>query len=58
MAPQSKTSFQVQGPPGTITYSEAFPTLGKLIPNGGNLSKYTAVLAAAERKRELVFAKL
>ena len=58
MAPRSKESFQVQGPPGTTTYEEAFPTLGKLIPKGGTLSKYSAVLPAAERKRELVFSKL
>lgn len=57
LAPRSK-GFQVQGPPGTITYEDSFPTLASLIPKGGTLSKYSAVLTAAERKRELVFARL
>lgn len=58
MAPRAKDAFQVQGPQGTTTYEQAFPTLRKMIPNGGTLTKYTAVLPAAERKRELVFAEL
>ena len=58
MAPRQKTAFQVQGPAGTTTYEQAFPTLRKIIPGGGTLSKYTAVLPASERKRELVFSEL
>lgn len=58
MDPRAQGAFQVAGPPGTITYTEAFPTLAKLLPRGGNLSKYAATLTAGERKREMVFAKL
>lgn len=58
MAPRAKDAFQVQGPKGTTTYEQAFPTLRKMMPGGGTLSKYSAVLPASERKRELVFAEL
>jgi hypothetical protein len=58
MTPRQAKTFEVQGPPGTMVYQEAFPTLSQLIPRGGTLSKYTATLSAAERKRELVFSTL
>lgn len=58
LKPSSQGSFEVAGPPGTELYTSPFPTLSKLIPSGGTLSKYTAVLPAAQRRRELVFARL
>lgn len=58
MTPRASNIFQVQGPEGTTAYQQAFPTLQKIMPKGGTLSKYTAVLPASERKRELVFAEL
>ncbi len=58
LTPKSPTAFEVNGGPGTDLYQDAFPTLRKLLPKGGNLSKYTAILPAEQRKRELSFAKL
>ena len=58
MAAAGKGMFTVRGPAGTVTYTEAFDTFSKMCPKGGRLTKYTATLPAAERKRELVFAKL
>ena len=58
LSPKSPTAFEVNGGPGTEVYQDAFPTLRKLLPKGGTLSKYSAVLPAEQRKRELSFAKL
>lgn len=58
LAPEGKTGYRVDGPQGTIAYTSEFPTLRKLLPKGGRLSKYTARLTAEERKRDLVFAQL
>ncbi len=58
LTPKSPTAFEIDGGPGTDIYQDAFPTLRKILPKGGTLSKYSAVLPAEQRKRELSFAKL
>ncbi|MBI3928702.1 MAG: DUF2330 domain-containing protein [Armatimonadetes bacterium] len=58
LTPLGKEGFKVAGPPGAVTESGDFPTLRKLLPRGGTLTKYTGLLAETERQRDLVFARL
>lgn len=55
---QTKNQFSISGPPGTVHSSGDFPTLARLIPKGGKLTKYTGVLHDSQRQNDLVFAKL
>ncbi|MFN8606327.1 MAG: DUF2330 domain-containing protein [Vulcanimicrobiota bacterium] len=57
LTPGSAETFDVTGPPGTNP-SGYFPTLRRLIPNGGSLHKFTAVLNDAQRQEDLVFANI
>jgi hypothetical protein len=53
-----KTEFTIAGPPGTVHARGEFPTLRRLLPKGGQLSKFTATLGDEDRQEDLVFAKL
>ena len=53
-----KTQFAISGPPGTAHTQGDFPTLRRLLPQGGQLSKFTATMSDADRQEDLVFAKL
>lgn len=58
LKPDGSKGFKVAGPPGAVTSQGEFPTLRKLLPRGGTLTKYTGVLAEAQRQRDLVFARM
>ena len=51
-------NFSVSGPPHLANPSGHFPTLARLLPGGGKLTKYNAVLDDAQRKDDLVFAQV
>lgn len=53
-----KNEFTITGPPGTVNSRGQFPTLRRLLPQGGQLTKFTANLGDADRQQDLVFAKL
>ena len=57
LKPGAGTSFSVTGPPG-VSPSGDFPTLRRLIPGGGALHKFTAVLNDEQRQDDLVFANI
>lgn len=58
LTPQGKEGFKVDGPPNRATTGGEFPTLRKLLPQGGTLTKYAGQLDTPQRQRDLVFAKL
>lgn len=58
LTPWGKDGFKIDGPPGAVTSQGSFPTLRKLIPNGGTLTKYSGRLTTAQRQRDLVFQKV
>ena len=58
MKPQGKTLFRISGPPGTAHAQGDFPTLRRLIPQGGTLTKFTGELDDSQRQHDLVFADL
>lgn len=58
LSPQGKDGFKVDGPPNSVTTSGSFPTLRKLLPSGGTLTKYSGTLGTAQRQRDLVFQRL
>ena len=58
LTPEGATRFKISGPPGTLVRDDEFPTLRRLIPHGGSLTKYTATLSDADRQEDLVFATL
>lgn len=53
----TEDSFRVDGPPG-VSPTGSFPTLRRLIPAGGKLTKFTAVLRDEQRQEDLVFANI
>lgn len=53
-----KQEFLISGPPGTVHQRGEFPTLRRLMPNGGQLTKFTATLGDQDRQQDLVFARL
>lgn len=55
---QGKQEFAISGPPGTVHAQGDFPTLRRLLPKGGQLTKFTAAMSDADRQEDLVFAKL
>jgi hypothetical protein len=55
---QGKQQFTISGPPGTVHSQGDFPTLRRLLPKGGQLTKFTATMSDADRQEDLVFAKL
>lgn len=58
LQPQGKTGFSLSGPPGLANSQGDFPTLRRLLPKGGELTKYSGVLQDSQRQNDLVFAKL
>ena len=57
LTPSASDGFQVSGPPG-VSPSGSFPTLRRLIPAGGKLTKFTATLNDEQRQQDLVFANI
>lgn len=57
LTPRGADGFAVEGPAG-VSPSGTFPTLRRLIPAGGKLSKFTAVLNDEQRQEDLVFANI
>jgi hypothetical protein len=57
LKPGPASSFSVTGPPG-VSPSGDFPTLRRLLPRGGALHKFTAVLNDEQRQDDLVFANI
>lgn len=58
LTPQGAKGFAVSGPPGAVTTGGDFPTLRKLLPKGGTLTKYSGTLTRVQRQRDLVFARM
>lgn len=58
LTPNGGSGFRISGPPGTVHSQGDFPTLRRLISEGGELHKFTARLSDAQRQEDLVFAKL
>jgi hypothetical protein len=52
----SLEGFAVSGPPDLANPQGSFPTLARLLPKGGKLTKYNGVLGDAQRQNDLVFA--
>lgn len=57
LKPVGSDAFQVEGPPGSGR-GGSFPTLRRLLPAGGQLTKFSAVLGDAQRQEDLVFANI
>jgi len=57
LKPLGSDAFQVEGPPGSGGGGR-FPTLRRLLPAGGQLTKFSAVLGDAQRQEDLVFANI
>ena len=57
LKPLGSDAFQVEGPPGSGR-GGSFPTLRRLLPAGGQLTKFSAVLGDAQRQEDLVFANI
>lgn len=55
LTPFGKKEFKIDGPPNQMYTEGRFPTLGTLIPRGGNLTKYNGYMTTAQRQRDLVF---
>ncbi len=55
LTPEGKDGFSVIGPPGAVNPTDSFPTIRKLIPRGGTLTKYTGNLGDHQRQKDLVF---
>ncbi len=58
LKPWGGKGFKIDGPPTAVNRQGEFPTLRKLIPRGGTLTKYSGVLSDAQRQRDLVFARM
>jgi hypothetical protein len=58
LTPSGKEAFTISGPPGVANSGLNYPTLRRLMPKGGKLHKFTAVMNDAQRQDDLVFAKL
>ncbi len=56
LKPSQGGTFAISGPPGLANPQGSFPTLARLLPKGGKLTKYNGVLGDAQRQRDLVFA--
>lgn len=55
LKPSGAGTFAVSGPPGLANPQGSFPTLARLLPKGGKLTKYKGVLGDAQRQNDLVF---
>jgi len=49
-------SFAISGPADLANPQGSFPTLARLLPKGGKLTKYNGVLGDSQRQNDLVFA--
>lgn len=58
LTPQGSKGFAISGNRRAATPSGDFPTLRKLLPKGGTLTKYSGTLTRAQRQRDLVFARM
>lgn len=58
LKPKGGGNFAVSGPPGLANPLGNFPTLARLLPEGGKLTKYNAVLDDSQRQDDLVFAQV
>lgn len=56
LKPSGGGAFTVSGPPGLANPQGSFPTLARLLPKGGKLTKYNGILGDAQRQKDLVFA--
>ena len=56
LKPNGSDSFAISGPPNLANPQGSFPTLARLMPKGGKLTKYNGVLGDAQRQNDLVFA--
>jgi hypothetical protein len=55
LTPYGSDKFKVDGPQDRLTKDGSFPTLRKLIPKGGVLTKYSGRMGTAQRQRDLIF---
>ena len=55
LTPSGQGEFKIDGPPNRMYTSGKFPTLSKLIPKGGTLTKYKGRMGTAQRQRDLIF---
>lgn len=58
LGPDGPNGFRINGPPGTVLSQGEFPTLRKLLPQGGTLTKLAGTMNARERERDMVFLSL
>ncbi|MBN9415751.1 MAG: DUF2330 domain-containing protein [Candidatus Eremiobacteraeota bacterium] len=56
LKPSGGPSFAISGPPNLANPQADLPTLARLLPKGGKLTKYNGVLGDAQRQQDLVFA--
>ena len=56
LRPSGLGAFEISGPPDLANPQGNFPTLARLLPKGGKLTKYNGVLGDAQRQNDLVFA--
>lgn len=55
LKPQGSEDFAVSGPAGLANPNGSFPTLRRLLPKGGKLTKFSGVLGDDQRQQDLVF---
>jgi len=58
LTPSGKEQFTITGPPGIANSGANYPTLRRLMPKGGELHKFTAVMNDSQRQEDLAFARL
>lgn len=58
LKPKGTGHFAISGPPNLAHPEGDFPTLARLLPKGGKLTKYNAVLDDYQRQDDLVFAQV
>lgn len=56
--PEGNEGYIISGPPGTAHQNGEFPTLRRLLKQGGTVTKYTGDLPHPHRQEDLVIAKL
>lgn len=58
LTPGGHDNFTISGPPNLANPQGSFPTLARLLPKGGKLTKYNGVLDDSQRQDDLVFAQV
>jgi hypothetical protein len=56
LKPSGGGNFAISGPPDLANPQANLPTLARLVPRGGKLTKYSGILGDARRQSDLVFA--